>query len=78
VAELLVEVDPDLCIGSAECTRVAARAFRLDDDAGVSVPLPGALETDVTTLVEAAAGCPTNAIRVVRDGTVLFESAGRR
>ena len=34
-----VSVDPDLCIGSSECNRIAAAAFRLDEDSGVSVVL---------------------------------------
>lgn len=66
-------VDADLCIGSIECNRIAAGAFLIDDDAGVSVVLPGAASTDVDVLVEAAEGCPTMAIRLLRaDGSVLF------
>ena len=59
-----VIVDPDLCIGSAECNRIAPEAFRLDDDLGVSVPLPGAGSVDRERLYDAEAGCPTGAITI--------------
>ena len=36
-----VTVDPDLCIGSGDCVRILAAAFRIDEAAGVSVPLDG-------------------------------------
>ena len=67
-----VSIDPDLCIGSGDCGRVAPQAFELREDLGVSVPRPAAAETDVNLLLRAAVGCPTQAIRVVaEDGTVL-------
>lgn len=70
-----VSIDPDLCIGSGDCGRLAPGAFELRDDLGVSVPRPGAAETDVALLVRAAVGCPTQAIRVVADdGTILHAS----
>jgi ferredoxin len=70
-----VVVDPELCIGSGDCTRVAPAAFRLDEDEGVSAAIPaGVASTDVAILVQAARGCPTQSIRVVHDGVVLHES----
>ena len=67
-----VSIDPELCIGSGDCVRLVPVAFELREDLGVSVPLPGAVEVDLTLLVQAAVGCPTQAIRVVaEDGTVL-------
>ena len=70
-----VSVDPELCIGSGDCGRIAPGAFHLDDDLGVSVPLAGAATTDLALLLRAAMNCPTQAIRVVaEDGTVLHES----
>jgi ferredoxin len=70
-----VSVDPDLCIGSGDCNRVAPDAFELREDLGVSVPLRGAGEVDLEQLLRAAVGCPTQAIRVVAaDGTVLHAS----
>jgi ferredoxin len=59
-----VIIDPDLCIGSAECNRLAPEAFRLDEDLGVSVPLPGARLVDRERLYDAEAGCPTRAITI--------------
>ena len=70
-----VTIDPDLCIGSGDCNRVAPEAFELRDDLGVSVPLPGASDVDEERLLRAAVGCPTQAIRVVAaDGAVLHAS----
>lgn len=67
-----VSIDPELCIGSGDCVRLVPAAFELREDLGVSVPLPGAADVDAALLVEAAVGCPTQAIRVVAaDGTVL-------
>lgn len=71
-------VDPELCIGSGDCTRVAPRAFRLDDDQGVSIALPdGVASTGLEVLLQAARGCPTQAITVVSDGEILHRSSGR-
>lgn len=70
-----VSVDPELCIGSADCARLLPQAFAVSDELGVSVPLDGASDTDTTLLLQAAIQCPTQAIRVVADdGTVLHES----
>ena len=72
-----VSIDSDLCIGSGDCVRLMPGAFELREDLGVSVPLPGAADAEVRLLVQAAFGCPTQAIRVVADdGTVLHESSG--
>ena len=69
-------VDPDLCIGSTECNRIAARAFRLDESLGICVVLPGAADTDEALLVKAAEDCPSQAIRLVRDdGTPQYGAA---
>ena len=38
----LVSVDPELCIGSAECVRLLPAAFQIDESRGVSAPLPAA------------------------------------
>ena len=75
--ELSVVIDPDLCIGSGDCVRVVPAAFCIDDALGVSLPTDGAATADPDHVLRAARGCPTQAIRVVRDGTVLHESNGR-
>jgi ferredoxin len=59
-----VSVDPELCVGTAECVRLAPQAFEIDEDRGVSVPRSGAATTDLSVLQEAAFSCPTRAIRV--------------
>lgn len=64
---LTASIDADLCIGSTECNRIAARAFQLDEDAGVSRVLPGASEVDEATLRQAEQACPTQAIRLAPD-----------
>lgn len=67
-----VTIDPDLCIGSGDCTRVSAAAFAIDKSQGVAVPTADAPREDPDRLVRAAVGCPTQAITVVAaDGTVL-------
>ncbi|MGH2492781.1 MAG: ferredoxin [Candidatus Limnocylindria bacterium] len=57
-------VDPELCVGTAECVRLAPQAFEIDEHRGVSVPQAGAATTDLDILKEAASNCPTRAIRV--------------
>jgi len=64
VTEPRVQVDPDLCIGTGDCWRLAPDAFVLDESRGVSVPKPGAASTDIALLEEAAFNCPTRAITV--------------
>ena len=71
-----VSVDEELCVGTADCARLAPLAFRVDEDVNASVVLPGADSADAADLLAAARACPTNAIRVVADdGRVLYESA---
>lgn len=60
-----VTVDPDLCIGSAECVRILPDAFQIDESRGVSVPQPAARLADLELLAEAVRSCPTGALRVV-------------
>lgn len=61
-----VSVDPDLCIGSAECIRIVPGAFRIDNARGVSEPTDLAETADPVRLEEAARSCPTQAIRLER------------
>ncbi len=61
-----VSVDPELCIGTGECVRLAPAAFRIDEARGVSIPQPGVETTDPDVLEEAAQSCPTRAITVER------------
>lgn len=73
---LEVTVDPDLCIGSGECVRLVPQAFVIDESIGVSVALPGAADLDRELVLQAALGCPTQAIRVIADGAVVHRSNG--
>jgi ferredoxin len=62
-----IAVDRDLCIGSAICVDLAPEVFQLDDTATSTVIDPeGAPEEK---LLEAARGCPTDAI-------LLYDAAG--
>jgi ferredoxin len=60
-----VTVDPDLCIGSAECVRLLPDGFQIDESRGVSVPQLAARSADLGLLAEAVRSCPTGALRVV-------------
>jgi len=64
---LRVRVDPDLCVGTGDCVRLAPSAFRIDDQRGVSVPQPDAATIARELLEEAAFNCPTRAITVGGD-----------
>jgi ferredoxin len=59
-----VTVDPELCIGSAECVRIVPGAFRIDKARGVSEPTDLAEAADPHGLAEAVRSCPTGAIAV--------------
>lgn len=60
-----VTVDPDLCVGTAECVRILPSAFQIDESRGVSVPQPSAGSTDLELLGEVVRSCPTGAVRVL-------------
>jgi ferredoxin len=60
-----VTIDPDVCMGSAECVRILPNAFQIDESRGVSVPRPNAGSADLELLAEAVRSCPTGALRVV-------------
>jgi ferredoxin len=66
---LEISIDRDVCMGSGNCSFWAPGVFDLDDD-GIAVVLDpnGAPEEKV---VLAAQGCPTQAIRVLKDGETL-------
>ena len=74
---LEVIIDPDLCIGSGDCVRAVPGAFRIDDATGVSVPTDAAPTAARDGILQAAGGCPTQAIRVAEGGVVLHQSNGQ-
>ncbi len=55
-------IDPELCIGSAECARIVPGAFRIDPETGVSAPTELAETADPALIEEAVRSCPTGAI----------------
>jgi ferredoxin len=70
-----VRVDPDLCIGAANCAAAASDYFRLNEKAISTVVEPGSAEGlcervltveegQKMALLDAADSCPTRAITV--------------
>lgn len=64
--DLQVEIDRDLCMGSASCVFQAPGAFELDDDGISTVVDPTAVTEE--QLRAAAARCPTHAITLRPSG----------
>jgi ferredoxin len=60
-----IEVDPDLCIGSANCVHLAKGVFVLDDEDIAAVADPTA--ADPEAIRRAAHSCPTAAITIEED-----------
>ncbi len=60
-----VEVDQQMCIGSANCVQVAPGAFQLNDEEKAEVIDPTA--ADIETLRKAEEQCPVAAILVEVD-----------
>jgi ferredoxin len=61
---LKITVDPDRCVGSAYCQRIAPATFDLGDD-GIAFVLDAGLPgTGAAVAREAAAACPAMAISV--------------
>lgn len=66
---LEITIDRELCMGSGNCSFWAPGVFDLDDE-GIAFVVDASAQP-VATVVLAAQGCPTQAIRVVEDGTAL-------
>jgi ferredoxin len=62
-----VTVDPDLCVGTAECVRLAPEAFALDDAEDIALVAPEASQAPIAQLRRAAYECPTGAITIDED-----------
>jgi ferredoxin len=65
-----VEVDRDVCIGSADCVDTAPEVFQLDDEGKAVVIDPDAAPTD--QILEAAGNCPVTAIFVTDEGGDVY------
>jgi ferredoxin len=63
---LEIRIDRDTCMGSGNCSFWAPHTFDLDED-GVAVVIDPAGDPE-DKIILAAQGCPTQAIRVLRDG----------
>jgi ferredoxin len=61
VKNLMITVDRNLCIGTQQCVDVAAKTYILDGE-GVSSILATADSEEEKLIIEAAQGCPMNAI----------------
>lgn len=57
---VLIDVDPDLCSGFAECVVAAPGVFALNDENLAIITDPEGADLD--TLMQAAASCPVSAI----------------
>ena len=71
---LMIEIDPDACVGSGMCVAIASGTFALGQDGQSRVTDPAG--SSPAEILEAAEGCPTMAIRVrdAETGEVLFPS----
>ena len=72
VKNLIIHVDRDLCIGTSQCVDVAGKTFTLDNE-GVSSILNTAEHEEEKMIIEAAQGCPMNAIFITdKDGKPVY------
>lgn len=60
----VVEADRNVCIGSGACAFAVPDVFDVDDGGGVV--LVGAVVTGDERVVEAVAGCPTGALKLIK------------
>ena len=67
VKNLIIKIDRDLCIGTSQCVDVAVKTFTLDNE-GVSIILNTAEQEEERLIIEAAQGCPMNAIIIIDKG----------
>ncbi|MGH7357512.1 MAG: ferredoxin [Acidimicrobiia bacterium] len=63
---LEIRIDRDVCMGSGNCQFWAAGVFDLDDD-GIAVVVDPEAQPE-EKIVLAMQGCPTQAIKLFRDG----------
>ena len=64
---LKVIVDREKCVGAAVCVRIAPGVFELDSQ-NIAV-VKGPAGTDEDTVLQAAEGCPVEAITVIDTDT---------
>jgi ferredoxin len=64
-----IKVDEKTCIGCGECAETAPNTFEVNEENVAVVKNPKG--DDEGVIVEAAKGCPVEAITVTRDGEQL-------
>jgi ferredoxin len=64
ISGLKIIIDRDMCIGTANCIRVAGEVFELDNQKIVTFK-SDLKEPDQRTLVEACSVCPVSALTAV-------------
>ncbi len=64
VSGLKIIIDRDMCIGTANCIRVAGDVFELDNQKIVTFR-PDLKEPDQKNLIEACSVCPVNALTAI-------------
>ena len=61
-ADLRIGIDPLLCVGFADCAKIAPEAFRVNDDGLVEFVEPDRVDRE--RLIEACRSCPVDALLV--------------
>jgi ferredoxin len=68
MSDLKVKVVVDLCAGCAVCESTAPDVFKMNDDNIAEVLADGLTKADNNAVIEAAQGCPSEAIVVTDAG----------
>ena len=64
VSGLKIIIDKDMCIGTANCIKIAGEVFELDNQKIVTFK-PDIKELDRKMLIEACSVCPVNALTAI-------------
>ena len=62
-----LKVDKDLCIGCGACQAVAREVFEIEDDGLAAVIVDEVPEEIIEDAIDAKEGCPTDAIKEVKE-----------
>ena len=68
MADLVVNVDMETCSGCGVCEGAAGEVFQMNGDGCAEVNAEGLAAADREVVVEAAQGCPCEAITVIENG----------
>ncbi|MCF6476404.1 ferredoxin [Nonomuraea sp. MG754425] len=63
-----IEVDRELCAGSATCTGFVPTAFKIGRDGKAALLIEDAAQLDADALADAVANCPFEAITLTEAG----------